>query len=132
MARKYVNYRVGWSPQKETDDYSVWTNDLLNKIIASKTIIQPGKATIGHQLINSDVVYVVVNGRGTMEVIEYMNSKEGHGSDPSRGIDHKDSYALTAGDVILVESGDYVKVVNESDHDQLAYLRIFDREGWRK
>ena len=52
--------------------------------------------------------------------------------DSSRGIDHKDSYALTAGDVILVESGDYVKVVNESDHDQLAYLRIFDREGWRK
>ena len=46
MARKYVNYRVGGSPQKETDDYSVWTNDLLNKIIASKTIIQPGKATI--------------------------------------------------------------------------------------
>ena len=40
MARKYVNYRVGGSPQKETDDYSVWTNDLLNKIIASKTIIQ--------------------------------------------------------------------------------------------
>ena len=26
----------------------------------------------------------------------------------------------------------HVKVVNESDHDQLAYLRIFDREGWRK
>ena len=60
MARKYVNYRVGGSPQKETDDYSVWTNDLLNKIIASKTIIQPGKATIGHQLINSDVVYVLM------------------------------------------------------------------------
>ena len=74
----------------------------------------------------------LVNGRGIMEVVEYMNSKEGHGSDPSRGIGHKDSYALTAGDVILVESGDYVKVVNESDHDQLTYLRVFDREGWRQ
>ena len=45
----------------------------------------------------------------------------------------KDKFShMKAGDVILVESGDYVKVVNESDHDQLAYLRIFDREGWRK
>ena len=132
MARKYNNFRVGGSPQNVTDDYAVWTNDLLGKVIASKTVIQPGKSTLGHQLVNSDVVYVIVNGRGIMEVVEYMNSKEGHGSDPSRGIGHKDSYALTAGDVILVESGDYVKVVNESDHDQLTYLRVFDREGWRQ
>ena len=132
MARKYNNFRVGGSPQKVTDDYAVWNNDLLGKVIASKTVIQPGKSTVGHQLVNSDVVYVIVNGRGIMEVVEYMNSKEGHGSDPSRGIGHKDSYALTAGDVILVGSGDYVKVVNESDHDQLTYLRVFDREGWRQ
>ncbi len=85
-----------------------------------------------NNLFNYEVVYVLVNGKGIMEVVEYMNSKEGYGSDPSRGIGHKDSYALTAGDVILVESGDYVKVVNESDHDQLTYLRVFDREGWRQ
>ena len=42
MARKYVNFRVGGSPYKETDAYTVWTNDLLGKVIASKTIIQPG------------------------------------------------------------------------------------------
>ena len=44
---------------------------------------------------------------------------------------HEDSYDLASGDVILVQSGDYVKVVNNSDHDQLTYLRIFDRGGWR-
>ena len=52
MARKYVNYRVGGSPQKETDDYSVWTNDLLNKIIASKTtkvaIVWPKADTVAN------------------------------------------------------------------------------------
>ena len=132
MAKKYTNFRIGGSPQKVTDEYTVWSNDLLQRIIASKTVIQPGASTQGHKLIDSDVVYIITNGRGTMEVVEYMNSKEGHGSDPSRGIGHKDSYALTAGDVILVESGDYVKVVNESDHDQLTYLRVFDREGWRQ
>jgi mannose-6-phosphate isomerase-like protein (cupin superfamily) len=101
-------------------------------VIASKTVIQPGKSTQGHKLINSDVVYVITNGRGSMEVVEYMNSDEGHGSDPSYGVEHKDSYDLTAGDVVLVQSGDYCKVINLSEHDQLTYLRIFDRGGWRK
>jgi mannose-6-phosphate isomerase-like protein (cupin superfamily) len=86
---------------------------------------------VGHRLSDSDVVYIIVNGRGVMEVVEYMNSMEGHGTDPSEGIEHQDSFALTAGDVILVQSGDFVKVVNESEHDQLTYLRVFDRDGWR-
>ncbi|MDO7701993.1 MAG: cupin [SAR86 cluster bacterium] len=132
MAKKYVNFRVGGSPQKVNDDYSVWTNDLLGKVIASKTVIQPGRSTVGHKLVESDVVYIIVNGRGTMEVIEYMNPMEGHGKDPSQGIEHQDSYALTQGDVILVQSGDFVKVANDSDHDQLTYMRVFDREGWRQ
>ena len=132
MAKKYNNFRVGGSPHNVNEDYAVWTNDLLERVIASKTVIQPGKSTLRHQLINSDVAYVIINGTGTMEVIEYNNSKEGHGADPSSGIAHKDSYALTPGDVVLVESGDFVKVVNDSEHDQLSYLRFFDREGWRK
>ena len=45
MARKYVNFRVGGSPYKETDAYTVWTNDLLGKVIASKPIIHPGQST---------------------------------------------------------------------------------------
>ena len=131
MAKKYNNFRVGGSPKTVGSDYSVWTNSLLERVIASRTIIEPGKSTKGHKLIDSDVVYIVTNGRGTMEVIEYMNSMEGHGTDPSQGIEHQDSFSLTAGDVILVQSGDFVKVVNESEHDQLTYLRVFDREGWR-
>ena len=132
MAKKYNNFRVGGSPHNVSEDYAVWTNDLLERVIASKTVIQPGKSTQGHKLINSDVVYVITNGRGSMEIVEYMNSDEGHGSDPSYGVEHKDSYDLTAGDVVLVQSGDYCKVINLSEHDQLTYLRIFDRGGWRQ
>ena len=132
MAKKYNNFRVGGSPQNVNEDYAVWTNDLLERVIASKTVIHPGKSTQGHKLIDSDVVYVITNGRGSMEVVEYMNSDEGHGSDPSYGVEHKDSYDLTAGDVVLVQSGDYCKVINLSEHDQLTYLRIFDRGGWRE
>ena len=123
MAKKYNNFRVGGSPHNVNEDYAVWTNDLLERVIASKTVIQPGKCTQGHKLIDSDVVYVITNGRGSMEVVEYMNSDEGHGSDPSYGVEHKDSYDLTAGDVVLVQSGDYCKVINLSEHDQLNLFK---------
>ena len=56
MAKKYTNFRIGGSPQKTTDDYTMWSNDLLQRIIASKTVIQPGKSTVGHKLIDSDAV----------------------------------------------------------------------------
>ena len=46
MAKKYTNFRIGGSPQKVTDDYTVWSNDLLQRIIASKTVIQPGKSCL--------------------------------------------------------------------------------------
>tara|TARA_Y100001970_G_C14173573_1_gene825574 strand:- start:171 stop:590 length:420 start_codon:yes stop_codon:yes gene_type:complete len=131
MAKKYVNYRVGGTPEKKDENYTVWSNDLLSKLIASKTVIEPNKSTVGHRLLESEVIYVVLSGRGLMEVIEYTNTEDGHGHDPSAGIMHKDEYSLSTGDIVLAEEGDYIKVVNESDHDQLVYLRIFDKPGWR-
>ena len=47
MAKKYVNFRVGGVPEKKEDNYTVWTNDLLSKLIASKTVIEPIKSTFG-------------------------------------------------------------------------------------
>ena len=119
----------------ENHGFSV-VRELVGHGIGTKLHEEPqipnyGKSKQGHKLIDSDVVYVITNGRGSMEVVEYMNSDEGHGSDPSYGVEHKDSYDLTAGDVVLVQSGDYCKVINLSEHDQLTYLRIFDRGGWR-
>ena len=74
MAKKYVNFRVGGVPETKEDNYTVWTNDLLSKLIASKTVIEPGKTTFGHRLLESEVVFVVVSGRGIMEVVEYANT----------------------------------------------------------
>jgi hypothetical protein len=39
MAKKYNNFRVGGSPSNVNEDYAVWTNDLLERVIASKTVI---------------------------------------------------------------------------------------------
>ena len=51
MAKKYVNFRVGGVPERTDDNYTVWTNDLLSKLIASKTVLEPNKTTYGHRLL---------------------------------------------------------------------------------
>ena len=48
MAKKYVNFRVGGVPERKDEDYTVWTNDLLSKLIASKTVVDPCRSTYGH------------------------------------------------------------------------------------
>ena len=132
MAKKYENFSVGDNLSKTSDSYSAWTNDLLRKLVAGKTIIQPSESTGGHRLIESEVVYVFLSGVGQMEVIEYSNHEAGHGTNPSFGIEHKAELAIVSGDIVLAEEGDYIKVNNTSDQEQLTYLRIFDSEGARK
>ena len=94
MAKKYVNFRVGGVPERKEDNYTVWTNDLLSKLIASKTVIEPSKSTFGHRLLESEVIFVVVSGRGIMEVVEYANTSDGHGHDPSHGTKMNMHYLL--------------------------------------
>ena len=132
MAKKYENYSVGDNLSKSSDAYSAWTNDLLRKLVAGKTVIQPGESTGGHRLIESEVVYIFLTGTGQMDVIEYSNHEGGHRTNPSFGIDHKAELVISAGDIVLAEEGDYIKVNNNSDVEQLSYLRIFDSEGARK
>ena len=45
MAKKYNNFRVGGSPHNVNEDYAVWTNDLLERVIASKTVMKYRKDT---------------------------------------------------------------------------------------
>ena len=132
MAKKYENYSVGDNLFRQSSAYSAWTNDLLKKLVAGKTIIQPNESTGGHRLIESEVVYIFLSGTGQMEVIEYSNHEAGHGTNPSFGIEHKADFSISSGDIVLAEEGDYIKVKNSSDQEQLTYLRIFDSEGARK
>ena len=132
MAKKYKNFSVGDSISKNNDSYTTWTNDLLRKLVASKTVIKPNQSTGGHRLIQSEVVYTFLSGKGEMEIIEYANHEGGHGINPSFGIEHKANLSVKTGDVILAEEGDSIKLRNTDDHEQLTYIRIFDSEGARK
>ena len=131
MAKKFKNYSVGEKITKSNDSYTTWTNDLLRKLITSKTVINPGKTTGGHRLIESEVVFVFLSGFGEVEIIEYSNHEAGHGSDPSFGIEHKEDIKVRASDILLAEEGDFIKIKNMHATEQLSYLRIFDKEGWR-
>ena len=131
MAKKYQNFQVGENLWRSENTYKVYTNTLLNKLVASKTIIEPKGSTGGHRLVESEVVYVFLSGIGEMEVVEFANHEAGHGTNPSFGIEHKAELGITAGNIILAEEGDYIKIKNTSNLEQLIYLRIFDSEGAR-
>tara|TARA_B110000014_G_scaffold74484_1_gene50833 strand:- start:570 stop:935 length:366 start_codon:yes stop_codon:yes gene_type:complete len=118
MAKKYKNFSVGDSISKNNDSYTTWTNELLRKLVASKTVIKPNQSTGGHRLIQSEVVYTFLSGKGEMEIIEYANHEGGHGTNPSFGIEHKANLSVKTGDVVLAEEGDYIKVKNIDDHEQ--------------
>tara|TARA_B110000014_G_scaffold264308_1_gene264845 strand:- start:4323 stop:4745 length:423 start_codon:yes stop_codon:yes gene_type:complete len=131
MAKKFNNFSVGDQITKENPSYTSWTNDILRKLIASKTVINAGQSTGGHRLIESEVVFVFLSGFGEVEIIEYSNHEAGHGSNPSFGIEHKEDIEVVSGDILLAEEGDFIKIKNTHSQEQLTYLRIFDKEGWR-
>jgi hypothetical protein len=108
MAKKYENFQVGENLWRSENTYKVYTNTLLEKLVASKTIIDPNGSTGGHRLIESEVVYVFLSGVGEMEVVEYANHEAGHGTNPSFGIEHKAELPITAGNIKkspLIERG---------------------------
>ena len=132
MAKKYENFQVGENLWRSENTYKVYTNTLLDKLVASKTIIEPNGSTGGHRLVESEVVYVFLSGIGEMEVVEYANHEAGHGTNPSFGIEHKAELSITSGNIILAEEGDYIKLKNTSILVLLIYLLVFDSEGARK
>ena len=127
MAKRFKNFTVSKDISKNNDSYTTWTNDVLRKVIASKTVIKPGKSTGGHRLMESEVVYFFLSGAGTMEVIEYANHEAGHGTDPSFGIQHKEEISVYSGSVVFAEEGDYIKVNNSHEQENLTYIRVFNR-----
>ena len=47
MAKKYENFQVGENLWRSENTYKVYTNTLLDKLVASKTIIEPNGSTGG-------------------------------------------------------------------------------------
>ena len=95
---------------KSNETYDVIDNTNLDKLIVSKTILHPGKATGGHNHSGQEEVYIFTGGEGKMVV----GSK---------------TYNVKAGDIVLIPDGDFHRVWNEEEivtSDDLVFICVFD------
>jgi quercetin dioxygenase-like cupin family protein len=92
---------------KDNETYKVIDITELNGLIVSKTILHPGKETGGHKHPGQEEVYQFVHGTGRMQI----------------GIGYHD---VAAGDVLLIKDGAFHKVYNDSNHEDLVFVCVFD------
>jgi mannose-6-phosphate isomerase-like protein (cupin superfamily) len=87
---------VGGEVVHDTDVYTVKDNNHLKDLTVSSTMLRAKQMTSGHSHEGQEEVYHFTKGRGSMQ------------------IDDK-TFPVDAGDVILVDSGEYHRVYNDSD-----------------
>ena len=97
---------------KQNETYTLIDNTDLNGLIVSKTILHPEKSTTGHNHKGQEEVYQFVSGYGTMIVGEQV-------------------YLVGPGDVILIPDGDFHKVWNNSDTEDLVFVCVFNGKRYR-
>ena len=98
---------------KENEIYTLVDNTELKNLVVSKTILHPTKCTTGHNHEGQEEVYQFVSGRGYMDVGEK-------------------TFDVNPGDVVLIQDGDFHKVYNLSEHEDLIFVCVFDGKRYSK
>ncbi len=99
---------------KDNDTYRLLDNTELNNLVVSKTILHPGKETTGHLHAGQEEVYHFTSGHGFMEV-----------GPAEPGVPNR-KYDVSAGDIVLIPDGDFHKVWNTSETEDLIFVCTFD------
>ena len=94
-------------PIRDTDVYSVHDLEYLENLNVSMTILHPGKATTGHDHEGIDEVYIVMDGKGEIQV------------DAKR-------FEIDTGDIILIKGGQFHQTFNTSKED-LVFICTFQK-----
>ena len=97
---------IGGITVKDDDRYIVKDNSLLKNLVLSSTDLKPGKSTSGHKHPGQEEVYNFVKGSGLMKIDD-------------------NTFAVSEGDVILIEDGQFHQVINNSDQN-LYFVCVFD------
>ena len=87
---------VGGEIAKDTSVYTLKDNTHLKDLTVSSTMLRAKQMTNGHSHQGQEEVYYFTKGRGSMQ------------------IDDK-TFPVEAGDVILIDSGEFHRVFNDSD-----------------
>ena len=97
---------VGGKIVKENDTYTVKDNTHLNNLVLSSTALKSGKNTSGHSHEGQEEVYYFTEGMGIMKIDDTQ-------------------FPVSAGDIILIDDGEYHQVFNNSD-STLRFVCVFD------
>ena len=92
---------------KQNETYTLLDNTSLKNLVASKTILHPGKNTTGHNHPGQEEVYHFISGTGYIVVGDREISVE-------------------AGDIVLIPDAYFHKVWNTSEIEDLIFVCIFD------
>ena len=92
---------------KKNKTYTLIDNTELNNLVVSKTILHPKKSTTGHNHKGQEEVYQFVSGYGTTIV-------------------GTDCHLVGPGDVVLIPDGDFHRVSNTSEYEDLIFVCVFD------
>jgi mannose-6-phosphate isomerase-like protein (cupin superfamily) len=94
-------------PIRDNETYSVHDLEYLDRLNVSMTVLHPGKATNGHEHEGKDEVYLVVDGKGELQ----MDSRR---------------FPIETGDIILIKGGQFHRTFNTSNED-LVFLCVFEK-----
>ena len=103
---KYNIMDIGGEVIKDNETYILKDNKLLNNLVLSSTELHPYKSTRGHNHSGQEEVYQFVSGSGEMQIDD-------------------ERFPVTAGDIVLVEDGEFHRVFN-TGHLGLYFVCVFD------
>jgi mannose-6-phosphate isomerase-like protein (cupin superfamily) len=98
-------------PVIQNETYSIHDLEYLENLNVCLNILHPGKETRGHEHDESDEVYVIMDGKGEVQI----GTKR---------------FIVDTGDILLVKRGEFHKTFNTSGED-LVYLTIFEKYAGR-
>lgn len=104
---KYNVHNIEGNIVKKNETYTVIDNTDLDGLVLSKTILHPMKATTGHSHAGQEEVYTFTYGKGMMEV----GNKQ---------------FFVQTGDIVLIPDGEFHKVSNISELEDLTFVCVFD------
>lgn len=91
---------------KDNDTYVLEDNNLLERMILSKTVLHRDKETGGHTHEGVEEIYFFKSGMGQIEIGDEI-------------------FPVTAGDIALIPDGKFHKVYNTGEQD-LVFVSIFE------
>lgn len=99
---------IGGDVVKDNSTYKIQDNKLLKNLVVSSTFLRANQKTSGHSHEGQEEVYHFIQGEGEMDI------------DGNR-------FTVEAGDVILIEDGEYHRVFN-TGHLGMYFICVFNGE----